>query len=384
MKIAIFTDSYRPQINGLVTSVELFTKELQKRGHEVLIFAPDIPNYKDKEKFVRRFRSVKFINYGEYRIGLPFSLLNGSSPKIDIVHIQSPFSMGLAGLGFAKYHKIPCVSTFHTMYNEYPHYFIKVKMLLESKKFRKFFDKLSWRYLKWFCNRCDMIIAPSSETKSALQKNGVKKEVSVIPTGTHFYRVKGSKNHLRKKHKLLPKEKILLHVGRVTQEKNIDFIIRSLRDMLASKKARLIVTSDGPYRKTLEALIGEMGLKKSVKFTGYLSHDALMEYYKLADVFVMASRTETQGIVLLEAAQNGVPCVVLNAPVIADFVRENSIGSVSNEKEFAKHVERMLTDKALRKRILTNCKNIGKKYSIEHCTDLLLNVYKRAALRHSQ
>lgn len=148
--------------------------------------------------------------------------------------------------------------------------------------------------------------------------------------------------------------------------------------MLVAGKAKMIIASDGPYRSNLEALARSLGIRDRIKFTGYIPHDALMEYYKLADSFIMASRTETQGIVLLEAAQSGLPSVVLAAPVIANFTRKNGIGLVATEKEFSSRVERMLTDRKLREKILKNCKKIIGRYSIEHCTDLLLDVYKKA------
>src|SRR3989344_5404586 len=355
MKIAFFTDSYEPQINGLVTSIDMFAKELKKNGHEVIIFAPYSPNYKDKEKNVRRIKSVEFSNYKEYRIGIPFRLMiNPKIKDVDIIHIHSPFSVGLTGLLFSKQYGIPCVSTFHTLYSEYLHYLIKNSMISNSKKFKKLFSKVSWSYMRWFYNSSDVVIAPSKQIKNVIRKNGIKKHTEVIPTGTKFESIKKSKKKLRKKYGFV-NEKIILHVGRVSKEKNMEFIINSLKKELSENNWKLIIASDGPHRSKLENLAKSLNLKNKIIFTGYLSDDALQEYYNLSDVFVMASKAETQGIVLLEAAKYGIPSVVLNSPVIADFVRQNKTGIVSSKSNFSSDIEKLLLSNSLRKKIIENC-----------------------------
>jgi 1,2-diacylglycerol 3-alpha-glucosyltransferase len=376
MRIAIFTDSYKPQVNGVVSSIEMFTKELRSRGHDVHIFAPDAPGAK-KEKNVHRIKSVEFMNYPEYRIGLPFRLLfKQDMNRFDVVHIESPFSVGVTGLGLSKFHGIPTVSTFHTMYPDYSHYLVRPAVLTKAKGFKEVFDMFSWKYMRWFFNKTKVVIAPSNETKKILEKRGIK-HVVVIPTGITKRMEHRPKGVLRKKHKL-GNEKIILHVGRITREKNMEFIINALEKLL-NTGVKLIVTSDGPHREKLEKMVREKGLKKNVIFTGYLSESEINEYYSLADVFVMASRTETQGLVLLEAAKNNLPAVVLNAPVIADFVRENKTGIVTTKNRFAVDVKALLENDTTHNDIIKHCQAAAERYSMERCTDQLLRVYARAA-----
>jgi 1,2-diacylglycerol 3-alpha-glucosyltransferase len=376
MRIAIFTDSYKPQVNGVVSSIEMFTKELRSRGHDVHIFAPDAPGAR-KEKNVHRIKSVEFMNYPEYRIGLPFRLLfKQDMNRFDVVHIESPFSVGVTGLGLSKFHGIPTVSTFHTMYPDYSHYLIRPVVLTKTKGFKEVFDMFSWKYMRWFFNKTKVVIAPSNETKKVLEKKGIK-HVVVIPTGTTKRKEHRSKAVIRKKHNF-GNEKIILHVGRITREKNMEFIIHALERLLRTD-TKLIITSDGPHREKLEKLVKEKGLRKNVIFTGYLSENELNEYYSLADVFVMASRTETQGLVLLEAAKNNLPAVVLNAPVISDFIKENKTGIVTTKNRFAADVKSLLENDTARSNIIKYCQTAAEKYSMENCTDQLLRVYIRAS-----
>ncbi|MBI4154335.1 glycosyltransferase [Candidatus Woesearchaeota archaeon] len=371
----MFTDSYKPQVNGVVRSVDVFTDNLRKKGHEVHIFAPEIPDYKGSEKNVHRIKSVEFRGYKEYRIGLPFKMLllqPFGKTKPDVIHVHSPFSMGVIGLRLAKHYKIPCVGTFHTMFPEYAHYFLKYDRLQKSKLVTRMFKKGAWKYLNWFYGKCDVVIAPTEKIKNVLKNHGIE-NVTAIPTGVEIKAVKKSKSRLRKEYGLSNNEKIILHVGRITREKNVGFIISSLSGLLKSG-CKMIITSDGPYREKLVKTVADLGLGESVIFTGYIPDNQLQEYYRLSDVFVMASTTETQGLVLLEAAVNGLPVVALDSQVTGDIVRETNIGVVSNRKDFAKKVA--LT---LRGRKRPEMENISRKFGIEKCVSDLINVYSRLA-----
>ncbi|MBI4895264.1 MAG: glycosyltransferase [Candidatus Aenigmarchaeota archaeon] len=371
MKIAIFTDSYKPQINGLVRSLELFNKELRKKGHKIYIIAPKVPDYKDKEKGIFRTSSVELESYKEYRIAFPFRTVIDFPIKADVIHVQSPFSMGLAGLAVAKSKKIPTIGTFHTMFSEYLHYFFS-KRLLKSKRFKKMLKKGLWKYLIWFYNRCDVVIAPTEEIKKMLIKRGLKSEIVVIPTGVVLSKTTKSKEIIREKYGFSINDKILLHVGRITKEKNIEFIINSLKSLLKDNKHKLIITSDGPYKNQLIKMAEKTGIK-NILFTGYIDEGKLNDYYRLSDLFVMASKTETQGLVLLEAVNNQLPVVVLDAPVISGFVKENKIGLVAKKTDFLSKVKEM-EDKS--KVFMKNFKSVSEKYDIRKCANDLENIYK--------
>lgn len=371
MRIAMFSDSYRPQINGLVTSVDTFAKQLKKKGHDVHIFAPHAPGYHDKDKRIHRSASFEFAPYKEYRIAVP-AAVKGS---FDIVHVHSPFSMGLSGIAYARKNKIPVIGTFHTLFPEYGHYLIKSEKLL--RLFRGAYKRISWSYLRWFYNKCDYITVPSGSVKKQTIKHGIKKPVYVIPTGIEVKSLRKGKKSLRRKHGFAG-EKIILHVGRLTKEKNILFILHSLEKLLKKGGAVLVITSDGPYRSELEKEARKLGLQKKVRFTGYVDSESLGELYAIADVFVIASKTETQGIVLIEAVASKLPVVALDAPVTADFLKENNYGIVASGSNFADRVFAVLGNEKIRKECTKSASAVLKKYSAESFAGQLMDVYKRA------
>jgi glycosyltransferase involved in cell wall biosynthesis len=371
----MFTDSYRPQINGMVTSIDAFTSILRKRRHEIHIFAPEAPNA-PREKFVHRFHSVPFRAYKEYRIGVPYKMLTSSAIKeigFDLVHVHSPFSMGVTGLAFAKYYKLPVAGTFHTMFPDYMHYFIRSERVHDSRMARSIFKKLTWNYLAWFYNGCDVVIAPSQSIAHELKKHEIYKPVSVIPTGIKIPKKSFDRKKLRKKYGFKKDEKIILHVGRITKEKNIESILQAFGKI--RNNARIVIASDGPYKKELENLCQRLGVSKNVLFTGYLPENNLLEYYNLSDIFAMASESETQGLVLLEAALAGLPIVALDAPVTGDFVRKNGLGMVTKKHNLAKSMKKALNDRNMRKKMLARRKILINKYNIDNCTKDLIDVY---------
>lgn len=352
MKIAFFTDTYEPQINGVVTSINIFKKYLEKYGNKVSVFSPATPGFKTKRN-VFTFPSIEFSKYPGYRIAAPYKI---RVREFDVVHVHTPFSMGLAGIAAAKFYKKPVVGTFHTLIPEFTDYFIK------TRRFKKLLRKIAWRYSTWFYNMCDVVIAPSPEIKTLLKNHGIKK-IEVVPTGMEKPQ-KIEKAVLRKKYKFSGKDKIVLHVGRISKEKNISFILKSLKNK--PDNWILIITSDGPYKKDLKKMVLRLGMK-NVIFTGFISKEKLNGLYFLADVLVVASKSETQGIVVAEAAARALPVVSLDAPVIANFIRKNKAGIVTREKNFLSSIKKTLEKNKL---------VVMKGYTIEETTKNLINIYK--------
>lgn len=374
----MFTDSYRPQINGVVASIEMAKKSLEKKGHEVMVFAPSVPKYTDTETDIYRFSSVSFMAHREYRIGVPVEFLNDKNLKkfdFDVMHVHTPFSIGALALGITRKYHVPCVGTFHTLFSEYIHYFIRPQFIGEIKEVKMLFDKFSWRYLPWFYNQMDSVISPSDAIKNLLKERGIKKDMFVLPTGIKDGIIsRNSRSWCRKKFGF-GGEKILLHVGRISKEKNLAFVINSLKDVLGKGGTRLVITSEGPERPVLEKLARKLGVEKNIIFTGYIKESDIADMYRAADIFVMASKSETQGVVLLEAAANGLPCVVLDAPVTSDFVRKNWTGIVCTEDGFADGVDKMIHEGG---RYVKSALSCGRKYSADRFADNLLKVYRSA------
>jgi glycosyltransferase involved in cell wall biosynthesis len=367
MRIAFFTDTYRPQVNGVVTSIDNFAAELRRLGHNVEIFSPSSDGYPG-------FPSIPFVPYPEYRIGFPSinQISRFRRKKFDIVHIHTPISIGAIGLGMAKHLKIPAVFTLHTLLPEYLHYvqlsglykLLRIGVMNRLAFLETSAKNLVWQYCVRFCNSTNAVIAPSDEITAILKERGVIKPVYTVPTGVSAF------NTIKKKS--LPKTPTILHVGRITKEKRINVIVDALSKL--PQNVRLIIASDGPYRIDLERYVKARGLEERVCFTGYVSHTRLESLYRHAGVFAIASKTETQAIVLAEAAATGLPIVAVDSPVTGNFVRKNRLGYVAQEKDFP---DALLKAFKIKKHI-----EFPKEYSSERCTRRLLAVYN--SLHNSQ
>lgn len=378
LKIAFFTDTYEPQVNGVVKFIKLTRKYLEKSGNEVQIFAP---SHKDctQKKNVHCFRSFEFLPYPDYRVAIPHRLLlwvlMRKARKPDIVHLQTPASLGAAGLIFAKYYRIPCVATFHTLISEYTHYLMKDGKIKKALKIEKITKQAIWKYTAWFLNSCDAVTVPSENVKKVLIENGITKPIEVLPGGIEIPK-KGDKKALRKKYGFGEKEKILLSVGRLGTEKNMEFIIRSMK-RLRKGGFRLVIVGKGPYENELKMAAKRLGLE-NITFTGFVPEENLMDYYSMADVFVSASKTETQGIVLLEACFSGLPLVSIESPVVADFIRKYGLGLVSgcSENEFAKAIIKIFSDSKLIKSIKNGQSKAIKDLNALECTMRFERLYR--------
>jgi 1,2-diacylglycerol 3-alpha-glucosyltransferase len=365
MKIAIFTDTYEPQINGVVTSIKSYNEQLRKRGHEIHIFCPKDKGLK-KSKFIHSLRSVDFKPYPTYKIGIPSPSILRKIKKIrpDIVHIQSPAPIGFLGLSAAKALRIPIVSTYHTLLTEYISYLPGSKFKYVRKLQKKGLEK----YIKLFFNRSDIIIAPGIDTKKFLKKL-VKKPIVILPTGIQIPK-------LTKK----PKNKIpiILQVGRLCKERSVEVVVHAFNELLKTQQAKLIITSDGPQSNELKHLVKELEIQKHVQFTGFVSEQKKNSLYKKADMFVSASATDTQGLVPLEAMSFGTPVVVTHGPGFRDFITHNKNGlmfSPGKYKELSKQMIRILRNKKLKTRLSKNARKTAESYEISKFTNKLEAVY---------
>jgi len=372
LKIGFFTDTYTPQINGVVTSIETFKKYLEKQGHTVYIFAPT-PRQKNDTKKIVRFPSVKFLFQPEMRVAFPYSvdavkLLN--EINLDIIHSHDPFSIGLFGMWVAKRKNIPYVHTYHTLYPEYVHYIWETR----------FTKDLAKRLSRDFCNKCDLIVAPSTKIKKFLKNWGVMKPIEIVPTGADikdFYSSKNSVLVFRKKYKFSSKDKILIFVGRLGKEKNIELLVKSLKKA-KTPDVKLFIAGNGPHKSTLERLIEKEGLKERVLLPGYLEKKEVVKAYKASSIFVFSSKTETQGLVIAEAMTAGLPIVAVNDLAIADAVKNSHNGFLvkSNPQEFASKIDQILSDKKLYRKMSKNSTALAKEISAEKQAKKLEKIYK--------
>jgi len=376
MRIAIFTDTYLPQINGVVFSTHTFAREFEALGHEVIIIAPKLGKTETETGNIWRLKSLPFPFQPEHRITSPLSrkLRDFGNQKIDIIHIQTPFFMGHLGQYLGWRHKIPMVHTYHTFWAEYLHYFP-----LLPKSWRRRVDLLLLS--KNFCNRCHHIVVPSVQIQDTLENYEVKKPITVIPTGIQVDRKIDHTNVLsfRKTWHIADTDKICIFVGRLGKEKNVYFLLDAFGKIHGENShAKLLLVGDGPEREGLRLHAEKLGILDAVIFCGYLSHDEVFVAYAASDIILFPSKTETQGLSLLEGMSIGKPAVCLNALGVKQLL-ENERGGFLTEENISDYVAasmRLLSDPALYAEKALEAKERASEFSSTQMAKKLLAVYE--------
>lgn len=365
MKIAFFTDTYHPQVNGVVRSIDTFAGMLRSHGHEVHIFCPSGVK---RSRYVHPIHSTELRSYPEYRVGLPTARFMKEFEKVkpDVIHIHSPFTIGLFGVLMAKMTRIPIVATYHTMLSEYLSYAGNTKCGKD----------VAGKFTKIFFDFLPILIVPSNSIKNILEKEGVKTHIVVMPTPLNM---ETFKRPPRKNRRFT-----ILHVGRICAEKRLDLLIKSFKDVQGKIDSRLIITSDGPDRKRLEFLCKKLGVENNVVFTGYISDRALRKLYSTADVFVSASDTETQGLVLLEAMACGCPSVVRNALGFKDYIQNGKNGVLFDTcRELSNSILKISGNKKFREEIVSGgyatVENISGSKSLREIEQLYRSVSRKSS-----
>ncbi|HBQ85913.1 MAG TPA: glycosyltransferase family 4 protein [Syntrophomonas sp.] len=381
MKIGIFTDSYKPYTSGVVTSIATFRQELTRMGHDIYVFAPSYPHYNEKEDRVYRFFSFPSPTNPDYTLAIPVHPgMNLLVKKIDLdlIHVHSPFTMGRVGLHYARRYRLPLVFTYHTMYDQYVHY---VPVAQELAK------EVTIKYSNNFCNQCDHIIAPGTEVKEMLNRHDIRTPISVIPTGVPIEKFNGGDSSWLNRNFHIPLDnKVLLFVGRLTKEKNLEFLIQAFAQVKAKNSAcTLVLTAQGPLEAQLKKLVQEMGLslEHDVVFTGALPFDDLINVYYSADLFVFSSVTETQGLVLIEAMAAGLPVVAVRANGVNDMVDNKIDGILTgyDQDEFAGAICQVLADDAMYQSLKLNARRKAESLSSANMAQKLEDIY--LTLNHS-
>ena len=327
MNIGLFTDTYFPQVSGVATSIKTLRDELIAQGHNVYIFTSSDPRATDSpEDGIYRFASVPFVSFKDRRIAFTgwFKALRiARRLNLDIVHNQTEFSLGVMGKMVAKEMGIPCLHTYHTMYQDYLHYIANGRVLKPKDVAR-----LAHLYLK----NMSGIIAPSERVLDTLESYHVESPIRIIPTGVNLrvYKLRDTaeqKAALRAKYRYDRDTPVLLSLSRLAFEKNIQELIASMPDILAQEpRIQLLVVGDGPARQSLERQVREMHLRDHVTFAGQISNDQVPHYYQIADVFVSASDSESQGLTYDEALASGLPIVVRRSEYTDQLIDDPEIG----------------------------------------------------------
>ncbi len=314
MRIAFFTDTFHPQINGVTNTLNKLDSYLDKKQIEHAFFAPSYKESNIYEK-AHRFKSISFPLYPECRLSLPFypSLSKMADKfKPDIVHLVTPLGIGVSGLRYANEKGIPKVASYHTNFDSYLKYY-----RLEN------FENLLWNYMKWFCNSNSLNFCPSNDTMGVLKSKGIN-NLRLWSRGvdTDIYNPCFKDMNLRRKLGLYGKI-AFLYVGRIAVEKDLDTLTGCIKRISRCYKERcaFVIAGDGPYTPQIRDALGDNAV-----FTGYLKRKELSSLYASCDAFVFPSGNETFGNVILEAMASGLPVIAANSGGVKDSIVEGYNG----------------------------------------------------------
>lgn len=377
MKIAFFTDTFLPNTNGVVSSTINHIKELSKRGHKILLFCIG-SKYKryflSKNIEIIQYSGIILPTYKDYRFRLPTCWRTKRELerfKPDVIHLQTPFSMGLEGLITAKIMNLPVVTTHHTFFSDYIKYFF----LVDLNVLRNLADYL----VKLFFNRCNLVTTPSKALLLELKKTGVISKIIKIPNGISLREFKRKRNIKKER----GWKKTVLYMGRVSYEKSIEIVINSMRIVQErNPEIKLIIVGEGPDLKNLKKLAKRLGV--DVLFTGIKKGQELIDYIYAGDIFVTASKSENQPMSILEVMACGKSCIGVNSKGVPELIKNNKNGFIvepDNYELMAKKIEELLDKNNVRRRFEKEAIKEVKKYLIENITKKWEIEYKNLSMR---
>jgi len=396
MRIAIFTNNYLPNPYGVTNSIESFRQQFEAMGHEVYIFAAAWGGYKDENPRVFRYPAIN-VNYKiKFPLALPYS---GRISKIlekldlDIIHAQHPNLLGNAAMRWAKKKNIPLIFTWHTLYDRYTNFvpFIPEKVA-------------AWWIIKKavdYANKASLVIVPTNSVVEIIKNWGVTNEMIDIPTGIEekdFH--DPERQSFRDKYGIKKDDILLVLVSRLTEEKNIEFVFEALKDILrnnsevhpvespqrgdasgVSNRVKFLVAGTGYLVPKLKKFVLEEGIGDKVIFSGVAERKELKNFYAAGDIFVYASKSETQGMVMSEAMYSGLPIVAVKAPGAESLVINNETGILTKDdrQEFSAAVQKLIQDKELRLKFSEKAKEVAReKYTSVVCAKRMLEAYNQA------
>lgn len=369
MRIAVFTDTFSPQINGVTKSLERLIKYFERKNIKYKIYTPESEDDQPNDENISQSLSFNFIFYPECQMAIPNYFKIKSDLKRfnpDLVHTVTPFNMGLTGLKAAKSLNIPLIASYHTNFTYYLDYY-HLKIL----------ENPLWTYFRWFHNQSSLNLCPSTVVKEELKLKGIK-NLKIWSRGinSEIYNPGFRNNQLRRKldadNKL-----ILLYVGRIAPEKNIGLLLNSYKELQRRYpgKTKLVITGDGPLlQKFKDKKI------KDVIFTGYLQGEKLSEIYASADIFTFPSVTETYGNVILEAMASGLPVVAIPEGGVTENLidKYNGLTSKNIAKDFTDNISYLIERPGLIDKLGNNARNYALEKDWNRVFNKLILDYKDA------
>ena len=340
MRIGLFTDTYTPDINGVVSSIVTLQRELEKNGHDVYVITNHKAMTMKKEGNVLRLPGLELKWLYGYKLSTPYHFSARDEIKnmhLDVIHVHTEFGVGMFGRIVAKYLNIPVVTTYHTMYEDYTHYVNR----FEIDEVDKVTKKVVSTFSRSISDSAQAVISPSEKTKETLLKYGVKTPIYVIPTGLNFDKFHPDNidpqqvQAIREQYGIHEDERLIVFVGRIAQEKSIEIPIEGFR-YVKDPKIKLMIVGGGQQLEELQEMVKRYHLEQQVIFTDKKLPEEVPAYYACADCFVSASLTETQGMTYIEALACGLPVFARYDDVLKDLVIEEDSGFLfETGQEFA-------------------------------------------------
>jgi 1,2-diacylglycerol 3-alpha-glucosyltransferase len=378
MRVLMISDVYFPRVNGVSTSIQTFAREFVDLGHDVTLLAPDYGRAGEPEPFeVIRLPSRYFLFDPEDRI-IRWGRIRRHHARLhaadfDLVHIHTPFIAHYAGRALARRLGVPALASYHTFFEQYLDKYIP---LVPSSWMRYAARSFSAAQ----CGDVDALAVPSQAMLDVLMDYGVSTAAEVVPTGIDldkFHRGDGA--GFRSRYGIPPERPMLLYVGRLAFEKNCEFLLRMLvRVRAAVPDVLLVIAGEGPARRQLEGLTRQLGLIENVRFVGYLNRDGSLEdCYAAGNAFVFASRTETQGLVLLESLALGTPVVATAVMGTREVLQdgEGCLIAEDDEADFADKTIGLLTDRALHAALVAKARPYAERWSARAMAERMLALY---------
>lgn len=389
MNIALFTDTYLPDINGVATSTHILRNELVKHGHHVLVVTTILPHdsdYQDEDQYVLRLPGLDLKKLYGYRASNIYSFKGMKEIKEfspDLIHIQTEFGIGIFGKIAGEILNIPVCYTYHTMWADYSHYIAPGNIKAVDTVAKKIIEKIS----KIYGDSCTELIVPSQKTADALREYGISNSIHVIATGLQLEQF--SKNNMNQEvmneiiNKYHLKDKfVVTFLGRIAPEKSVDLLIEAMKDL--SKKDDsicLMIVGGGPQLDELKEIVNDYQLNDCIIFTGPKESSLVPSYYHVSDLFVSASITETQGLTFIEAMASGIPVLARYDKNLDGVIVDGRNGYFFSDKDDL--VDKILRLSQMDLSELSQCAiEDALQYSSENFYKKIMETYQKALSKH--
>ncbi len=368
MIIGIFTDTFYPEVNGVATSCLNLYQELQRRGHTVHVYAPKCKGWEEfQSDTVHYLESKQFILLKDRNVALPGmgTIRQALDMHFDVVHTNSEFIVGFLGTYIARHTGCVRIHTYHTVWEDYTYYITHGIGDNTAKNFAK-------RYSEWWCDRFDRVIVPTAKTENLLRQYGVETPIDIIPSGMDLRRFAPEKHSAEEKAATraecgIPEGKrVLLNIGRLAKEKNLEKILRVFPELHRRlPDVQLVIIGEGPLKQTLQEQAETLGVADSVSIVGAKPWEKIDRYYAIGDVFVSASHSETQGLTYIEAAASGLCVCAVDDPCLLGVFRDGVSAVLSGDNDEQLLESLMLSFSPVGGRIRRNAVEAARPYSTE-------------------